>query len=195
VRRRGYIVAGAARTHGHIELASPVTHIWYLRGVPSKIGLVLDISVMNLEKVIYFASFIVTKVDEKMKAETLEQIKNEYKGKKKQLENEYEQAEKRLQEQGGDKVASRLEQAAKARDQKMADLDEDFKMAETDLRELVPLKIIPENTYHDWSLKYGHLFEAGIRRRSHQEFIEEDRPRQNHGSAEGGNCRNHRRQG
>ncbi len=147
---------------GHIELASPVTHIWYLRGVPSKIGLVLDISVMNLEKVIYFASFIVTKVDEKMKAETLEQIKNEYKGKKKQLENEYEQAAKRLQEQGGDKVATRLEQAAKVRDQKMAELDEDFKMAETDLRELVPLKIIPENTYHDWSLKYGHLFEAGI---------------------------------
>jgi len=147
---------------GHIELATPVTHIWYLRGVPSKIGLVLDISVMNLEKVIYFASFIVTKVDEKLKAETLEQIKNEYKGKKKQLENEYEQAEKRLQEQGGDKLVSRLEQAAKARDQKMADLDEDFKMAETDLRELVPLKIIPENTYHDWSLKYGHLFEAGI---------------------------------
>ena len=148
---------------GHIELASPVTHIWYLRGVPSKIGLILDISVMNLEKVIYFAAFIITKVDERLKAETAEQIKNEFKGKKKQLENEYEQAVKRLQEQGGgDKVASRLEQAAKVRDQKMADLEEDFKSAETDLRELVPLKIIPENTYHDWSLKYGHLFEAGI---------------------------------
>jgi DNA-directed RNA polymerase subunit beta' len=149
---------------GHIELAAPVSHIWYLRGVPSKIGLILDLSVMNLEKVIYFASFIVTKVDAKLKAETAEQIKNEFKGKKKQIENEYEQAVKRLQEQGTDagKTAARLEEAAKARDRKLGELEEDYKAAETDLRELVPMKIIPEATYHDWSLKYGHLFEAGI---------------------------------
>ena len=52
---------------GHIALASPVSHIWFLRGVPSKIGLVLGLSVQDLEKVIYFASFIVTKVDEDKK--------------------------------------------------------------------------------------------------------------------------------
>ncbi len=147
---------------GHIELAAPVAHIWYLRGVPSKIGLILDISVMNLEKVIYFASFIITKVDEKLKEETIEQIRNEFKGKKKQIENEYEQAVKRLQEQGDSKTAARIEEAAKARDRKMEELEEDFKIAENDLRELVPMKIVPEATYHDWSLKYGHLFEAGI---------------------------------
>ncbi|MCD6309503.1 MAG: DNA-directed RNA polymerase subunit beta' [Candidatus Eremiobacteraeota bacterium] len=44
---------------GHIELASPVSHIWYLKGIPSRIGLLLDISPRNLEKVIYFASYIV----------------------------------------------------------------------------------------------------------------------------------------
>ncbi len=45
---------------GHIELAAPVAHIWYFKGIPSRIGLVLDISPRNLEKVIYFASYIVT---------------------------------------------------------------------------------------------------------------------------------------
>jgi DNA-directed RNA polymerase subunit beta' len=152
---------------GHIELVAPVSHIWYLRGVPSKIGLVLDLSVLNLEKIIYFASFIITKVDEKLKDETLEQIRNEYKGKKKQIENEYEQAIARLNaetvegEKAG-KKASRLDEALKNRDRKLKELEEDFKQAETDLKEIYPLNIISEATYHEWSLKYGHLFEAGI---------------------------------
>ena len=47
---------------GHIELAVPVSHIWFLRGVPSKIGMVLDLSTQELEKVIYFASYIITSV-------------------------------------------------------------------------------------------------------------------------------------
>ena len=45
---------------GHIELAAPVSHIWYFKGIPSRMGLVLDISARNLEKVLYFASYIVT---------------------------------------------------------------------------------------------------------------------------------------
>jgi len=45
---------------GHIELAAPVTHIWYFRGIPSRIGIILDISPKELEKIIYFASYIVT---------------------------------------------------------------------------------------------------------------------------------------
>ena len=45
---------------GHIELAAPVAHIWYFKGIPSRIALFLDISPRSLEKVIYFASYIVT---------------------------------------------------------------------------------------------------------------------------------------
>ena len=45
---------------GHIKLASPVSHIWYFKGIPSRMGLVLDISPKTLEKVLYFANFIVT---------------------------------------------------------------------------------------------------------------------------------------
>ena len=44
---------------GHIELAAPVAHIWYFKGIPSRIALLLDVSPRNLEKVIYFASYIV----------------------------------------------------------------------------------------------------------------------------------------
>ena len=45
---------------GHIELAAPVAHIWYFKGIPSRIALMLDISPRNLEKIVYFASYIVT---------------------------------------------------------------------------------------------------------------------------------------
>ncbi|MFC1612523.1 DNA-directed RNA polymerase subunit beta', partial [Patescibacteria group bacterium] len=81
---------------GHIELATPVSHIWFLRGVPSKISLVLDVSVQNLEKVIYFASFIITSVDENMKVATIEQVKEEFKQKKKQLTSSYKKEMERI---------------------------------------------------------------------------------------------------
>src|SRR6185369_12117818 len=49
---------------GHIELAAPVAHIWYVKGTPSRLGLLLDITPRNLERVLYFASYLVTEVDE-----------------------------------------------------------------------------------------------------------------------------------
>ena len=49
---------------GHIELAAPVAHIWYVKGTPSRLGLLLDISPRNLERVLYFASYLVTQVDD-----------------------------------------------------------------------------------------------------------------------------------
>src|SRR4030088_1231469 len=56
---------------GHIKLASPVSHVWYFKGIPSRMGLLLDMSPRNLEKVIYFANYIVTHVDEEARAEQL----------------------------------------------------------------------------------------------------------------------------
>ena len=60
---------------GHIELAAPVCHIWYLKGVPSPLSLILDISPRPLEKVLYFASYIVTYVDRARIMEDLEDIR------------------------------------------------------------------------------------------------------------------------
>lgn len=60
---------------GHIELATPVAHIWFLRGIPSRMGLLLDIPVSQLEKVVYFANYIVTKVDDKAKETILKDLK------------------------------------------------------------------------------------------------------------------------
>ncbi|MEY4722525.1 MAG: DNA-directed polymerase subunit beta, DNA-directed polymerase subunit beta [Candidatus Parcubacteria bacterium] len=159
---------------GHIELSSPVSHIWFLRGVPSKIGLTLDLSVQALEKVIYFANFIVTIVREDAKKDTIEQVKTEYKGKKKQIEAEYKQrvenAEKFAKSEA-DKEKT-LSEAFTVKAAKLKELDEDFSMVEKDLKELKPMKIISESIYQEWSLKYGHLFEAGIGAEAVRELLE-----------------------
>ena len=59
---------------GHIELAAPVTHIWYFKGVPSRLGYLLDIAPKSLEKVIYFAAHIITWVDDERRHKDLEQL-------------------------------------------------------------------------------------------------------------------------
>src|SRR5512136_772318 len=59
---------------GHIELAAPVSHIWYLKGVPSPMSLLLNVSPRPLEKVIYFASYIVTHVDYELLRQSVDRI-------------------------------------------------------------------------------------------------------------------------
>ena len=65
---------------GHIQLASPVSHIWYFKGTPSRLGILLDISPRNLEGVLYFAKYIVTWVDEDARARLLQQLEDEAEG-------------------------------------------------------------------------------------------------------------------
>ena len=61
---------------GHIELAAPVTHIWFFKGVPSRLGYLLDLAPKDLEKVIYFAAYMITDVDEAARAEDLPNLQN-----------------------------------------------------------------------------------------------------------------------
>ena len=62
---------------GHIELAAPVTHIWYFKGVPSRLGYLLDLAPKDLEKVIYFAAYMITSVDEEGRHEALPSLEAE----------------------------------------------------------------------------------------------------------------------
>jgi len=119
---------------GHIKLASPVSHIWFLRNVPSKIGLMLGMSVMDLEKVIYFASYIITKVDDEARQQVIKDLDKEFKNKLKAAASEDDKQQLRKRR---DKVASGL-------------------------RSLKPLLIISENQYQDLSMQYAQVFEAGI---------------------------------
>jgi DNA-directed RNA polymerase subunit beta' len=75
---------------GHISLASPVSHIWFVKGTPSRLGLLLDISPRNLERVLYFASYMIVHVDEELKAQAREALQAEYREKRERIQAEAE---------------------------------------------------------------------------------------------------------
>ncbi|WP_269937578.1 DNA-directed RNA polymerase subunit beta' [Arthrobacter sp. HY1533] len=70
---------------GHIELAAPVTHIWYFKGVPSRLGYLLDLAPKDLEKVIYFAAYMITSVDDEARHEELPNLQIEHDLEKKRM--------------------------------------------------------------------------------------------------------------
>ncbi|MDR1710317.1 MAG: DNA-directed RNA polymerase subunit beta' [Propionibacteriaceae bacterium] len=71
---------------GHIELAAPVTHIWYFKGVPSRLGYLLDVAPKDLEKVIYFAAYMITHVDEEARHRDLPSLEAKVEVERKQIE-------------------------------------------------------------------------------------------------------------
>ena len=76
---------------GHIELAAPVTHIWYFKGVPSRLGYLLDIAPKDLEKVIYFAAYMVTDVDNEARRDDLSTLLADYQRERAALEVQCEE--------------------------------------------------------------------------------------------------------
>ncbi len=142
---------------GHIALAAPVAHIWFLRGLPSKIATLLDLSVQSVEKIVYFASFIITDVDAAAAAATKEEIGREYKTKRKAIEDEAGRAITGL---GNEPAATERGRIEKLRDQRLVELETAFTTAIKEIDGLKPLEIISEVVYQDYSLRYGHIFEA-----------------------------------
>ena len=119
---------------GHIDLCVPVAHIWFLRGVPSRIAMLLGITAASVEKVVYFAGYIVTKVSEADRARILHDLDIEYKTKHKLLQNE------------------------EAKDALKIRMDETKKEIEA-----IKLGVVlDEGSFHKFSIKYSTLFEARI---------------------------------
>ncbi|MFI5260647.1 MAG: DNA-directed RNA polymerase subunit beta' [Candidatus Paceibacteria bacterium] len=119
---------------GHIELCTPIAHIWFLRSVPSRMALLLGASAGDIEKVVYFAGYIVTKIADDEKKRLLAELDSEYKSKYKSL--------------GSDKERDALK--------------EKMTVTRNEIEGLVVGKILDELEYHRFSVKYGGLFEARI---------------------------------
>jgi len=120
---------------GHIDLAVPVAHIWYVRGVPYTLSTVLDVAVTDIEKVVYFASFIVLSVNEEVKKSALEQLEVEFKAAKEQLKDSPERLER---------------------------LELNYRGSKTDLNALEPKMVLSEGKYHELSLRFGNIVKVGI---------------------------------
>src|SRR6266581_3268452 len=106
---------------GHIDLAAPVSHIWFFKGVPSRIGYLLDIAPRELEKVLYFAASIVTAVDNEARAKDLNELEDKVRAESEQIYVDRDEALAALE----DRLKRRRDYFAKGRD-KGFDEDDDF---------------------------------------------------------------------
>jgi DNA-directed RNA polymerase subunit beta' len=119
---------------GHIELATPVAHIWFLRSMPSRIALVLGMPSGDIEKVVYFAGYLITKVHEEERTRVLKDLDSEYKSKVKGVQDEKTK-----------EAVTNLLLGAKR-----------------DIESIQEGRVLDEIEYHKFSLKFGTLFEAQI---------------------------------
>lgn len=113
---------------GHIELATPVAHIWYTRRVPSYLGLLLDISRRNLDRVLYFAQYIVTYVDEDAREKAI-----------KRLEDEISDSERKQ----ADEINAQILEIKKNRDHKISELNQRKADLETRSDEQIAARLEP----------------------------------------------------
>ncbi|MDR2620351.1 MAG: DNA-directed RNA polymerase subunit beta' [Propionibacteriaceae bacterium] len=110
---------------GHIELAAPVTHIWYFKGVPSRLGYLLDVAPKDLEKVIYFAAYMVTKVDEQRRHDDLPTLEAKVALEREQIaKKSTDDAEKRLQKLEEDLATLEAEGAKSEQKKRLRDTGE-----------------------------------------------------------------------
>jgi DNA-directed RNA polymerase subunit beta' len=162
---------------GHIELAAPVTHIWYFKGVPSRLGYLLDMAPKDLEKVIYFAAYMIISVDETARHEDMPGLENELRLEIKTLEGqrdariaerlakleedlaalEAEGAKSDQKRRVRDGAEKEMSQARKSFDEQIAQLERVWE----DFRSLKVGDLKPEDAvFHDLQDRFGLYFEA-----------------------------------
>ena len=154
---------------GHINLAVPVTHIWFLRSSPSRLGLLLDLPIKTLEQIVYFAAYIVIQVDDEAKAEAEKEVSQGMEARKNQVKRDYEEAKKKLQES---KVSrEQMDALEKEVADRMESLKQNHKDALDDLKNLRMGGVLSELKFREMNMKFGHVFRAGTGAESLREII------------------------
>ncbi len=145
---------------GHIELACPVSHIWFAKGIPNRLALLLDLSPRSLERVLYFSHYIITSIDGEACQEAI-----------KQLEDDLSQQIAERQSTLEAKIAEIEQRQAKVEEvnqlrrnfaEEKTRLEEELATSVEELKDLRKRALLTENRYHRLKEKYGQVFGAGI---------------------------------
>jgi len=176
---------------GHIELAAPVSHIWYFKGVPSRMGYLLDIAPKDLEKVLYFASSIITSVNDEDREADIAMLKDELQADLEQLEAEMREEIAEIEEERDrliavakgeaepeehddvddeTPVADRIKKLEKEADRDLKDVEEEYadrkalvqESFDTFCKLSVKALINDETLYREMKTRYGTYFRGGM---------------------------------
>src|ERR1019366_492205 len=180
---------------GHIKLASPVSHVWYFKGIPSRMGLLLDMSPRNLEKVLYFANYIVTSIDEKARTELLakldpntdervvalkERMSSGGADERPEIEASMGQRIQEAEDAAGAEIAglradlqgNRAEREISAQEE-LDTLRGDVQKQRDELESLTVRDLLTDTQYREYVEKFGKVFKAGIGAASIRELLQQ----------------------
>ena len=118
---------------GHIELAAPVAHSWFVKGIPSRLGLLLDLSPRSLERVIYFAQYIITHIDESARQEVVRGLQEE-------------------RQEASQREDMSIEERAR--------VDGEIEEKIEEIQDLRPMRLLTDSKYRELKKKHGAMFEA-----------------------------------
>ena len=163
---------------GHIGLAAPVAHIWFAKGIPSRLALLLDLSPRNLERVLYFAHYIVTHMNEEARqqhiAELRQLLKQDVEQWEQQVESRVAEARGRFEaESNGDgdqatgeerqaKVEEEILELRGALKRERQQVEEDIQSRIDELEDLRPKQLLAEHRYRELRDRYGNVFRADM---------------------------------
>jgi DNA-directed RNA polymerase subunit beta' len=174
---------------GHIELAAPVTHIWYFKGVPSRLGYLLDLAPKDLEKIIYFAAYLITAVDTDARHRDMSTVEAEISVERKRIEDkrdaDVEARQKKLEadmaelENEGAKADVRRKvregserEMRQLRDRAQRELDRLEEVIDTFRKLEVKQLIADEGLYRELRDRFGEYFEGGMGAEALQKLLE-----------------------
>ena len=174
---------------GHIELAAPVTHIWYFKGVPSRLGYFLDMSPKELEKVIYFAAYLVVSIDSKKRTKDLAELEEAVVAEVEIVNEDFEEWEqKRIKQMDTEikamenakipepEIQIRKKEVEKEIKQKKAKSDAEIKVIEeafSTLKTLKPKTLIENDTlWREMIDKYDEYFTGGMGAEAVRELVQ-----------------------
>ena len=162
VDKNGELVTKASSRRermGHITLATPVAHIWFMRGVPSAMSLLLDITVKNLERVAYFQSYVILAVDEEQVDELKAQVEAERDAGRTAIKMRYEKAANAPED--GDNPVD-IKALSKEMDEELKDLEETYNTKKEALDKFKKGALLSEADYRNLPEGYEDLIEVGM---------------------------------
>ena len=139
---------------GHIQLAAPVAHIWFMRGTPSAMSLLLGITVRNLERIAYFATYVILNVDEEKRDQYLADLEAQTEAGRVAIKMRYE---KEAEAEGAD-----IKALAEQQSREVEELNEEYNVKKTQLESLVKGALINEVDYRNLPEEYEELIGVGM---------------------------------
>ncbi|KKS22248.1 MAG: DNA-directed RNA polymerase subunit beta' [candidate division WWE3 bacterium GW2011_GWA1_41_8] len=162
---------------GHINLASPVAHVWFFRGIPSKMALLMDISPRSIESVIYFSSFIITQIDGTKKAQAISEVEKDLEKSKrivekerdnetKDMEKEIEKLSKKTNDLAAQEEALKLKQKIQTLyttyERKMEEQERTYRLIQRKVESVELYSVLSDNEYLNLANYLDMFTRAGI---------------------------------